>query len=132
MSESTRYSPNLDEAHQDDIYYALTMFPYPSGSGLHCGHASIFTINDIVARFQRMQGKTVLNPFGFDAFGLPTENYAMKMGKPAYEVTELNKAHFINQLKALHISFDWVRMLDTSKPDYYKWTQWIFAELFKA
>ena len=127
-----RYAPDLENAENDDIYYALTMFPYPSGIGLHCGHASIFTINDVVARFQRMQGKYVFNPFGFDAFGLPAENYAMKVGKPAYEVIEENKATFMKQIKALELSFDWTRMVDTSKPDYYKWTQWIFQQLFKA
>jgi leucyl-tRNA synthetase len=79
-----------------------------------------------------MQGKKVLNPFGFDAFGLPTENYAMKMGKPAYEVTEINKKHFIHQLEALNLSFDWERMIDTSKSDYYKRTQRIFSELYKS
>ena len=77
--DKKRYSPDLEGAKKEDIFYALTMFPYPSGSGLHCGHASVMTINDIVARYQRMQGKTVFNPFGFDAFGLPTENYAMKV-----------------------------------------------------
>lgn len=132
MKDSARYSPDLEGAKKEDIFYALTMFPYPSGIGLHCGHASVFTISDVVSRYQRMQGKTVFQPFGFDAFGLPTENYAMKVGKPAYEVTETNKKHFINQLQALNISFDWERVIDTSKPDYYKWTQRIFQKLYKA
>jgi leucyl-tRNA synthetase len=131
MSDA-RFSPDLLSATQDNAYYALTMFPYPSGIGLHCGHASIFTINDVVARFQRMQGKVVYNPFGFDAFGLPTENYAMERGIPAYEVTQINKAFFIEQIKALELSFDYTRVIDTSDPVYYKWTQWIFAELYRA
>ncbi len=131
MSDA-RFSPDLLSATQDNAYYALTMFPYPSGIGLHCGHASIFTINDVVARFQRMQGKVVYNPFGFDAFGLPTENYAMERGIPAYEVTQENKAFFIKQVQALEISFDYERVIDTSDPVYYKRTQRIFAELFKA
>lgn len=79
-----------------------------------------------------MQGYVVLNPFGFDAFGLPTENYAMELGKPAYEVTEINEAKFIDQVKALNLSFDRERVIDTSKPDYYKWTQRIFSKLYQA
>lgn len=132
MDDTRRYSPDLEHASAEKIFYALTMFPYPSGVGLHCGHASIFTINDIVARYKRMQGYTVFNPFGFDAFGLPTENYAMEKGKPAYEVTEENEKTFIDQVKALHLSFDRERIVDTSKPDYYKWTQWIFSKLYQA
>lgn len=132
MSDDQRFHPDLHAASHEELYYTLTMFPYPSGIGLHCGHASVFTINDVLARYQRMQGKVVFNPFGFDAFGLPAENYAMKVGKPAYEVIEENKAHFIKQLKALNMSFDRQRMLDTSKPNYYHWTQWIFQQLYKA
>lgn len=131
MSDA-RFSPDLLSTTKDSAYYALTMFPYPSGIGLHCGHASIFTINDVIARFQRMQGKTVFNPFGFDAFGLPTENYAMERGIPAYEVTQINKKFFIEQIKALELSFDYTRVIDTSDAGYYKWTQWVFAQLFKA
>ncbi len=130
--EDARYSPDFTSVPAEKIFYALTMFPYPSGIGLHCGHASVFTINDVVARFKRMQGYTVFNPFGFDAFGLPTENYAMELGKPAYEVTEENEKMFIDQVKALNLSFDRMRVIDTSKPDYYKWTQRIFQQLYKA
>lgn len=122
-----RFDP---QAPTDKYYYALTMFPYPSGYGLHVGHASTFTINDVVARFMRMQWYHVLNPFGFDSFGLPTENYAMKQGKPAYQVTKENGAHFLKQIRALEMSFDMDRVFYTSDPSYYKWTQRLFAELF--
>ena len=129
---SGKFSPNLIDAPADKIFYALTMFPYPSGVGLHAGHASVFTINDVVARVKRMQGYTVFNPFGFDAFGLPTENYALQQHKGAREVTDINKAMFLDQVKALDISFDYDRIVDTSMPDYYKWTQWIFVKLMEA
>lgn len=115
----------------NDTYYSLAMFPYPSGAGLHAGHASNFIINDIVARYQRMQGKNVLNPFGLDSFGLPTENYAIKVGKRADVVTQENAQNFIEQLKQMNLSYDWDRMLLTSDPSYYKWTQWIFTKLFE-
>jgi leucyl-tRNA synthetase len=121
-----------DNSTSDAYYYALTMFPYPSWYGLHVGHASVFTINDVVARWMRMQGYKVLNPFGFDSFGLPTENYAMKQGKPAYQVTQENGDHFLQQIEALQLSFDMSRIVYTSNPDYYKRTQWIFSELYKA
>jgi len=132
MNETARYAPDLLWASAENTYYALTMFPYPSGSGLHCGHASIFTINDVIARVKRMQWYAVLNPFGFDAFGLPTENYAIQQWKPAREVTDINKQHFLNQIQALNMSFDMSRVIDTSTPEYYKWTQWIFAKLYEA
>jgi len=132
MTDSSIYTVQVDPTiASDKYYYALTMFPYPSGSGLHVGHASIFTINDIVARFKRMQGYKVLNPFGFDSFGLPTENYAMKQGKPAYEVTKENGESFLKQISALNLSFDMSRVFYTSDPEYYKWTQWIFWKLFE-
>ena len=126
------FSPDLLSAPADKIFYALTMFPYPSGVGLHAGHASVFTINDVIARYKTMSGYTVLNPFGFDAFGLPTENYALQENKLAREVTDTNKAMFLDQVKALNISFDYERIIDTSMPDYYKWTQWIFVKLMEA
>jgi leucyl-tRNA synthetase len=128
----TRYAPDLDTVSMEDLYYALTMFPYPSGSGLHCGHGSVMTITDVLARYRRMTGKTVFMPFGFDAFGLPTENYAMQQQRPAREVTDENKEKFLEQVKALNLSFDYTRVVDTSEPDYYKWTQWIFAKLYEA
>ncbi len=123
---------NLDDAQKDDIFYALTMFPYPSGAWLHTWHASVFTINDIVARYMRHAGKTVFNPFWFDSFGLPTENYAMQQWLPAYEVTQQNIEHFIKQVDALQISFDMSNMLSTSDPSYYKWTQRLFLKLYHA
>lgn len=128
----TTFSPDFSTVPAEKIFYALTMFPYPSGVGLHAGHASVFTINDVVARIKRMQGYTVFNPFGFDAFGLPTENYALQQQKGAREVTDTNKAMFLEQVKALNISFDYERIVDTSMPDYYKWTQWIFTKLMEA
>ena len=132
MSEHQRYSSDLLSASKQDSYYALTMFPYPSWSWLHCGHASIFTINDVLARYKRMQWFKVLNPFWFDAFWLPTENYAIQQGKPARQVTDENKQHFLNQVQALNMSFDMSRIIDTSEPEYYKRTQWIFSKLYEA
>jgi len=132
MDIDKRFSPDLTWVAKEKSYYALTMFPYPSGAGLHCGHASVFTINDVVARYKRMQWYTVLNPFGFDAFGLPTENYAIQQGKPARDVTDINKQHFLDQVKSLNMSFDMERIIDTSEPEYYKWTQWIFCKLYEA
>lgn len=126
------FSPDLLSAPAEKIFYALTMFPYPSGVGLHAGHASVFTINDVIARYKTMSGYTVLNPFWFDAFGLPTENYALQENKLARDVTDTNKAMFLDQVKALNISFDYERIIDTSMPDYYKWTQWIFTKLMEA
>lgn len=112
-------------------YYALVEFPYPSGQGLHVGHPRPYTALDIVARKRRMQGYNVLYPMGWDAFGLPTENYAIKNRIHPRTVTENNVKHFKNQLKSLGYSFDWSREINTTDPDYYKWTQWIFLRLFK-
>ena len=112
-------------------YYALIEFPYPSGQGLHVGHPRPYTALDIVARKRRMQGYNVLFPIGFDAFGLPTENYAIKNHMHPRAVTEKNIANFTKQLKMLGFSFDWDRCVDTTDPKYYKWTQWIFLQLFK-
>ena len=112
-------------------YYALVEFPYPSGQGLHVGHPRPYTALDIVARKRRMQGYNVLYPMGWDAFGLPTENYAIKNQIHPRVVTENNVKHFKNQLKALGYSFDWKREVNTTDPNYYKWTQWIFLRLFK-
>lgn len=112
-------------------YYALVEFPYPSGQGLHVGHPRPYTALDIVARKRRMQGYNVLFPMGWDAFGLPTENYAIKNKIHPAIVTKNNVARFKQQLKALGLSFAWDREINTSTPDYYKWTQWIFLQLFK-
>ena len=113
-------------------YYALVEFPYPSGQGLHVGHPRPYTALDIVARKRRMQGYNVLYPMGWDAFGLPTENYAIKNKIHPKTVTENNVRHFKDQLHSLGYSFDWDREVNTTDPSYYKWTQWIFLKLFKA
>ena len=113
-------------------YYALVEFPYPSGQGLHVGHPRPYTALDIVARKRRMQGYNVLYPMGWDAFGLPTENYAIKNKIHPKEVTKNNVARFKAQLHSLGYSFDWDREINTTDPEYYKWTQWIFLKLFKA
>ena len=112
-------------------YYALVEFPYPSGQGLHVGHPRSYTALDIVARKRRMQGYNVLYPMGWDAFGLPTENFAIKNHIHPEIVTAQNVAHFKAQLKSLGLSFDWDREINTTDPGYYQWTQWIFLQLFK-
>ena len=112
-------------------YYALVEFPYPSGQGLHVGHPRSYTALDIVARKRRMQGYNVLYPMGWDAFGLPTENFAIKNHIHPEIVTEQNVAHFKAQLQSLGLSFDWEREINTTDPAYYRWTQWIFLQLYK-
>ena len=112
-------------------FYALVEFPYPSGQGLHVGHPRSYTALDIIARKRRMEGYNVLYPMGWDAFGLPTENYAIKNHIHPEIVTHDNIAHFKQQLKSLGLSFDWTREINTTDPDYYKWTQWIFLQLYK-
>ncbi len=121
-------------AHEDfdkEKYYCLVEFPYPSGQGLHVGHPRSYTALDIVARQKRMAGYNVLYPMGWDAFGLPTENYAIKHKIHPAVVTEENIRNFKRQLKALGFSFDWSREINTTDPNYYKWTQWIFLKLFE-
>ena len=112
-------------------WYGLIEFPYPSGQGLHVGHPRSYTAIDIIARKRRLQGYNVLYPIGFDAFGLPAENYAIKTNVHPKITTAKNIAHFTEQLKSLGFSFDWSRVVDTTDPNYYKWTQWIFIQLFK-
>ena len=112
-------------------FYGLIEFPYPSGQGLHVGHPRPFTAMDIICRKKRMQGYNVLNPIGFDAFGLPTENFAIKNHIHPAIVTQQNIKNFTRQLKMLGYGFDWDRVIDTTDPQYYKWTQWIFLQLFK-
>ena len=112
-------------------WYGLVEFPYPSGQGLHVGHPRSYTALDIVARKRRMEGYNVLYPIGFDAFGLPAENYAIKNHIHPKIITEQNIANFRRQLKSLGFSFDWSREVNTTDPEYYKWTQWIFIQLFK-
>ena len=111
--------------------YVAGMFPYPSGAGLHVGHVRNYAIVDVIARYQRAQGFKVLNPMGWDTFGLPAENYAIKTGVAPAEVTAQNITNFKQQLARLGISYDWSKELNTSDPAYYRWTQWIFTELFK-
>ncbi|MEG0753643.1 MAG: class I tRNA ligase family protein, partial [Angelakisella sp.] len=112
-------------------YYALVEFPYPSGQGLHVGHPRPYTAMDIVARKRRLEGYNVLFPMGWDAFGLPTENFAIKNKIHPEKVTHDNVARFKNQLQSLGFSFDWNREINTTDPDYYKWSQWIFLQLYK-
>jgi leucyl-tRNA synthetase len=128
----------LDEkvfvAHDDSTkpkYYQLETFPYPSGAGLHVGHPKGYIAEDIHARYMRMNGKEVLYTMGWDAFGLPTENYAIKVGKTPQEVTQENTDNFRRQVRMFGLSYDWDREINTSSPDYYKWTQWLFIKLFE-
>ncbi|MDE7298903.1 MAG: leucine--tRNA ligase, partial [Lachnospiraceae bacterium] len=121
----------VGEDYSKPKYYALVEFPYPSGQGLHVGHPRPYTALDIISRKRRMQGYNVLFPMGWDAFGLPTENYAIKNHIHPRIVTESNVEHFKSQLKSLGYSFDWDREVNTTDPNYYKWTQWIFLKLFK-
>ena len=113
-------------------YYCLIEFPYPSGAGLHMGHPRSYTAMDVVARKRRMEGFNVLYPIGWDAFGLPTENYAIKTGRKPQDVTAENISTFKRQLQSFGLSFDWSREVNTTDPEYYKWTQWMFLEFFKA
>ena len=130
-----KWEENNTFAAKDDYslpkFYALVEFPYPSGQGLHVGHPRSYTALDIVARKKRLAGYNVLYPMGFDAFGLPTENFAIKNHIHPEIVTRDNIANFKKQLKSLGFSFDWNREIDTTDPDYYKWTQWIFLKLFE-
>ena len=112
-------------------YYALDMFPYPSGQGLHVGHPEGYTATDIISRMKRMQGYNVLHPMGWDAFGLPAEQYAINTGNHPDGFTANNIATFKKQLKMLGFSFDWSKEISTADPQYYKWTQWIFKQLFQ-
>ena len=119
------------DSAKEEKFYVLVEFPYPSGDGLHVGHCRSYTALDTVARKSRMEGKNVLFPIGFDAFGLPTENYAIKNKIHPREATDKNIAKFTEQLKSIGFSFDWNRVVDTTDPGYYKWTQWIFLQLFE-
>lgn len=129
------YSSDVYRARDFDVnrekYYLLAEFPYPSGDSMHMGHARNYTEMDSVARLRRMMGQNVLYPMGWDAFGLPTENYAIKMKRPPQEITKENISAFTRQLKAMGFSFDWSREINTTDSEYYKWTQWIFLQLYK-
>ncbi|MCX6712451.1 MAG: class I tRNA ligase family protein, partial [Candidatus Vogelbacteria bacterium] len=120
-----------DDFSKKPKFYSLIEFPYPSGEGLHVGHVRSNTAMDIISRKRRMQGYNVLYPIGWDAFGLPSENYAIKTGIHPSVTTKKNIAIFRRQLKSIGFSFDWTREVDTTDPKYYKWTQWIFLQMFK-
>jgi leucyl-tRNA synthetase len=121
-----------DNTSDKPKYYVLDMFPYPSGAGLHVGHPLGYIASDIVSRYQRLQGRNVLHPMGFDSFGLPAEQYAIQTGQHPAVTTEKNIETYIRQLQQLGFSYDWEREVRTSDPDYYKWTQWIFLKLFNS
>src|SRR6516225_2124150 len=127
-ANKTFRTPDPDDAavRGKPKYYILDMFPYPSGAGLHVGHPEGYTATDILARYKRMAGFEVLHPMGWDAFGLPAEEYARKTGTHPRKTTAENIATFRRQIKALGFSYDWDREVDTTDPDYFKWTQWIF------
>ncbi len=128
-ADDNRYvAQDFDERQK---FYISCMFPYPSGAGMHAGHAMEHAIVDATARFQRAHGRNVLNPMGWDSFGLPAENYAIKTGKAPQETTKTNIANFTNQLKRMGVSIDWSREINTADPEYYKWTQWIFTKLYE-
>ena len=112
-------------------FYGLVEFPYPSGAGMHVGHIKAYSGLEVVSRKRRMQGYNVLFPIGFDAYGLPTENYAIKTGIHPRKVTDMNIEKFSSQLKKVGFSFDWNRVVDTTEESYYKWTQWIFLKMFE-
>ena len=123
---------DVDFDHSKPKYYILDMFPYPSGDGLHVGHVEGYTATDILARFHRMRGFNVLHPMGWDAFGLPAEQYAIKTGRHPRETTTRNIANFRRQLQAVGFSYDWDREVSTTDPGYFKWTQWIFLQLYNS
>ncbi len=123
-------TPDEPDSHREK-FYVLDMFPYPSGAGLHVGHPEGYTATDIIARHKRMTGYNVLHPMGWDAFGLPAEQYALKTNTHPRETTEQNVERFRTQLKSLGFSYDWDREINTTDPDYFKWTQWIFLKLYE-
>ena len=133
----------LKQWAKDDIYkaaqsstkkkmYVLDMFPYPSGAGLHVGHPRGYIASDVYARMKRMQGYNVLHPMGYDAFGLPAEQYAIKNKVHPRKAVEINVKTFEKQLESIGLSFDWSRRINTTDPEYYKWTQWIFLKLYDS
>src|SRR6476619_2704662 len=129
----TFHTPNPGEKNFDGSkpkFYVLDMFPYPSGAGLHVGHPEGYTATDILARYKRMCGFNVLHPMGWDAFGLPAEQYAIETGTHPRETTQKNIQTFRRQIKMLGFSYDWDREVDTTDPGYFKWTQWIFLVLY--
>ncbi|SVB98819.1 uncharacterized protein METZ01_LOCUS251673, partial [marine metagenome] len=121
----------VKEDHEKPKYYILDMFPYPSAAGLHVGHPLGYFASDIVARYKRMQGFNVLHPMGWDAFGLPAEQYAIQTGAHPAKTTAENIKNFKKQIKRLGFSYDWSREINTTDKEYYKWTQWLFIQLYK-
>ncbi|MEJ2130629.1 MAG: class I tRNA ligase family protein, partial [Gammaproteobacteria bacterium] len=122
----------LERVPPDELFYNLMMFPYPSAEGLHIGNCYAFTGADIHGRYQRLTGKTVFEPFGFDAFGIHSENFALKVGVNPMMLTPQNVANFTRTMKRVGAMIDWNHTVDSSQPDYYRWTQWIFVKLFEA
>ena len=132
---ATFHAPNPGEQNFDPAkpkFYILDMFPYPSGAGLHVGHPEGYTATDIVARYKRMRGFNVLHPMGWDAFGLPAEQYAIKTGQHPAITTRENIAKFKAQMKPIGFSYDWDREVNTTDPGYFKWTQWIFLKIYNS
>lgn len=127
--ENKTFKAEIDTSKEK--YYVLDMFPYPSGAGLHVGHPEGYIATDIICRYKRMKGFNVLHPMGWDAFGLPAENYAIKTGQHPSKITEENIKTFKKQIQSIGFSYDWDREVNTTDPDYYKWTQWIFLQLYK-
>ena len=123
---------NVTEDSDKEKYYVLDMFPYPSGAGLHVGHPLGYIASDVFARYKRLKGYNVLHPMGYDSFGLPTEQYAIQTGIHPEVATQKNTKRYRNQLEKIGFSYDWSREIQTSDPNYYKWTQWIFKQLFNS
>ena len=130
--EKNKTFKTTDDLSNPNKCYILDMYPYPSGSGLHVGHPEGYTATDIVARYKRMKGFNVLHPMGWDAFGLPAEQYAIQTGTHPAVTTNKNCDIFRRQIKALGLSYDWDREINTTDPKYYKWTQWIFLKLYNT
>lgn len=129
--KSGLYTPQISKTKKEDKFYNLWMFPYPSAEGLHAGHAFASTGSDVVGRFMRMNSKTVFQPIGYDSFGIHSENYAIKINENPKEVVKRTTKHYEEQMKSLGHGYDWTRTVTTSDPDYYKWTQWLFVEMYK-
>ena len=135
LENKTFRTPSPGEAGFDPAkpkFYVLDMFPYPSGAGLHVGHPEGYTATDIIGRYKRMNGCNVLHPMGWDAFGLPAEQYAIKTGQHPRITTEANVANFRRQLQSLGFAYDWDREVNTTDPGYVRWTQWIFLQLYNS
>ena len=122
----------VNELPEKEKFYVLDMFPYPSGSGLHVGHPLGYIASDIFARYKKLKGFNVLHPMGYDSFGLPTEQYAIQTGIHPEQATEINTKRYRAQLDKIGFAFDWSREIQTSNPNYYKWTQWIFKQFFNS